>query len=152
MRTSAFKPFSFLSGAKLVLLSISGIAAGVINGFLGSGGGVVLVIVCSVLFSEKNSGIGKMTAPESPENRKDLVPSDPKSCFASAVASILPMSAVSVVFYAVRGDIDILSYIEFPICAVFGGILGAFLTNKIPSSVLKTVFAALTVWAGIRML
>ena len=33
-----------------------------------------------------------------------------------------------------------------------GGILGAFLTDKIPSSLLKTVFAALTVWAGIRML
>lgn len=139
--TKCLSKLSILSWRELAVLCVSGIAAGMINGFLGSGGGVVLVLVSSLLFS-KNS----------PESRKSLVPSDPKSCFATAVASILPMSVISVVFYAARGDIDILSYIEFPLCAVLGGVLGAFLTDKTPSSILKTVFAALTVWAGIRML
>lgn len=143
---------SFLSGAEIVIVCISGIIAGFINGFLGSGGGVVLVLVCSFLFSGKKGRLQKIIAPQNAENRENDVPSDPKEYFSTAVASILPMSVVSIVFYAFRGDLNLSSYLEFPISAVFGGILGAFMTDKIPSQLLKTVFAALTVWAGIRML
>ena len=142
----------FLSKTELILLCVSGIVAGFINGFLGSGGGVILVLVSSFMFSESDNFLKRMIAPRSAENRTELVPSDPKDCFSTAVASILPMSVISVIFYAARGDIDIFSYLEFPVCAVLGGILGAFLTDKMPSAILKTVFAALTVWAGIRML
>lgn len=146
------KKHFFLSKWELILISVSGVAAGFINGFLGSGGGVILVLVCAFLFSGKEGKIQKMIAPRNAENREKDLPSDPKEYFSTAVASILPMSVISIVFYALRGDLNLASYLEFPICAIFGGILGAFITDKIPSVLLKTVFAALTVWAGIRML
>ncbi len=151
MRDSVKKHF-FLSKAELVLICISGVAAGFINGFLGSGGGVILVLVCAFLFSGKEGKLQKMIAPANAKTREKDVPNDPKEYFSTAVASILPMSVISIIFYAFRGDLNLASYLEFPICAIFGGILGAFVTDKIPSVLLKTVFAALTVWAGIRML
>lgn len=146
------KKHFFLSKWELIIISVSGVAAGFINGFLGSGGGVILVLVCAFLFSKKGSKLQKMIAPANAENREKDIPIDPKEYFSTAVASILPMSVISIIFYAFRGDLNLASYLEFPICAIFGGILGAFVTDKIPSVLLKTVFAALTVWAGFRML
>ena len=122
-----------------ILLGLGGICAGIVNGFLGSGGGIILIFVMTALsvriFPENKSG-GEQT----------------KTLFATAVASILPMSVVSVIFYLTRGSLDFGESLIFLIPAAVGGAAGAFLMEKLSPTLLRAVFAALMIWAGIRML
>ncbi len=118
---------------KKILLFLCGIAAGIINGFLGSGGGIVLIFAMSALVAM-------------PEDTAA------KSRFATAVASILPMSAISVYFYARSGALDIRSALPFLFPAAIGGVAGAAIMNKLSPKILKLVFSILMVWAGVRII
>ena len=109
---------------------ISGILAGLLNGFLGSGGGIILIFTMTALLPKR----------------------DAKDIFATAVLSILPMSAVSAFFYCREGSITSIEYAPYYASALFGGSLGAILLDKISTELLKAVFAALMLWAGIRAL
>ena len=109
---------------------IAGLIAGMLNGFLGSGGGIILIFIMGVLMPDR----------------------EPKDVFATAVLSILPMSAVSAYFYHRGGGVDLTEYAPYYSSALFGGVLGAVLLDKIPTALLKTVFAALMLIAGFRAL
>ena len=117
------------TGLTLVTLT-GGVLAGILNGFLGSGGGIILIFIMGIL----------------------LTKSEPKDIFATAVLSILPMSAVSAYFYYRGGGIGVTDYAPYYASALFGGILGAILLDKISTTFLKTVFALLMLWAGFRAL
>ena len=106
----------------------AGVLAGTLNGFLGSGGGIILIFIMSVLLPDR----------------------DARDIFATAVLSILPTSIVSAYFYCRCGGIGITEYAPYYAAALFGGILGAVLLDKISTSLLKTVFAVLMLWAGFR--
>ena len=114
-------------GFVLVTL-VSGILAGMLNGFLGSGGGIIVVFVLGLLLPDR----------------------DTKDIFATAVLSVLPMSAVSAYFYHRGGGVDLTVYAPYYSSALFGGVLGAVLFDKISTTLLKTVFAVLMLWAGFR--
>ena len=107
---------------------VAGLIAGMLNGFLGSGGGIILIFIMGVLLPKRES----------------------KDIFATAVLSILPMSAVSAYFYHRGGGVDLTEYAPYYSSALFGGVLGAVLLDKIPTALLKTVFALLMLWAGFR--
>ena len=106
----------------------AGVLAGTLNGFLGSGGGIILIFIMSVLLPDR----------------------DARDIFATAVLSILPTSIVSAYFYYRGGGIGITEHAPYYAAALFGGILGAVLLDKISTSLLKTVFAVLMLWAGFR--
>lgn len=114
------------------LLIVCGLAAGFVNGFLGSGGGIILIFAFALMYPAE----------------------DVKDCFVSSVMSILPMSAVSLYFYIKNGKVDFggNSPLIFILPAVAGGISGAFLMRRISPKTLKIVFAVLMLWAGIRMI
>ena len=115
------------------LLLCVGAAAGVCNGMIGCGGGIVIVYALSYFY----------------RNDADVAPKD---IFAPAVASILPMSAVSVMIYAVSGTAgDAAGAYKYLAPAVAGGVLGAFLLDKIKSDALKRLFAVLVMWAGLSL-
>jgi len=110
------------------------LAAGVINGLLGAGGGVIMLyLVRAILEDEGSEGSGK-------------------DAFATVVAIILPVSIVSAITYAAKGrfDFDELQVLTLP--ALAGGIIGAYLTDKLPTDVIRAVFALLVVVSGIRMI
>ena len=107
---------------------IAGILAGMLNGFLGSGGGIIVVFALGLLLPDR----------------------DPKDIFATAVLSVLPMSMVSAYFYYRGGGISVTEYAPYYASALFGGVLGAVLLDKIPTALLKAVFAVLMLWAGGR--
>ncbi len=114
-------------GFAIVTLT-AGVLAGMLNGFLGSGGGIIIVFVTGLLLPQR----------------------DPKDIFATAVLSVLPMSIVSTYFYYRGGGISITDYAPYYASALFGGILGAVLLDKISTALLKTIFAVLMLWAGFR--
>lgn len=120
--------------ANIWMLLAVGAMAGVCNGMIGCGGGIVIVYALSYLY-RNDGGI----------TQKDV--------FATAVASILPMSAVSVVMYVCDGSAgDVSGVYKYLIPAVTGGIVGAFFLDKIKSRALRRLFAVLVMWAGVSMI
>ncbi len=115
-------------------LVLSGVAAGILNGFVGSGGGIILIFA--------------MTAFTALPHNAETV----KTRFATAVASILPLSAVSVYFYVKKGAVSLSDAAPFLLSAVIGGVIGSLLMDKIPAKTLRLVFSALMIWAGIRII
>ncbi len=117
-----------------IFLSVTGVLAGFLNGFVGSGGGIILIYAMCVF----------ARIPHSP----DLT----KTYFATAVASILPMSFVSAYFYIRGGAVSWNDVLPFLLPAALGGVTGAFLMDRLSPKLLKMVFSALMVWAGLRVI
>lgn len=109
-----------------------GFFAGLLNGLLGAGGGIILV-----------RGAGKILPLEFREER---------DVFANALCVMLPLSAVSAVAYALRGSVHGLEFLPFVLPAVIGGISGAMLLSVIDTRLLRLIFSALVVWSGISMM
>ena len=107
---------------------ILGAAAGVLNGFLGSGGGIIIILALTLMIPEQ----------------------DERDRFATAVISVLPMSAVSACFYIFRDGVDVSGNAHYFASALFGGIFGAWLMTKISPKALRLIFAALMIFAGVR--
>jgi len=114
-------------------LLLCGAAAGFLNGLLGAGGGIVLIYALAAL-------------------KQDDSPDAVRDTFAAAVACILPMTALSALLYASDGRIRWEEVPMLVLPAAAGGILGAFLLDRLPTKLLKKIFAVLVLIAGIRML
>ena len=113
---------------KRFLLPIFGFLAGIMNGLLGAGGGLIVVPLL------KHYGLEQQKAQ------------------ATAISIILPLTAISTLIYYINGNIPLDSNLWFiPIGAV-GAVIGAFLLPKISNKILKNIFAGFIIWAGIRLL
>ena len=110
---------------RCLLFSLAGVLSGVVNGLLGTGGGILTVFFLS-----------KIYAREKIYSTKDV--------FAITLCSSLIMSAASLVFYLSQGA-------PYMLAAIFGGAFGAFLLDRLNSKAMKVIFALLVVWAGISM-
>lgn len=74
-----------------------------------------------------------------------------KQAHANAVAVILPITALSVILYLWRGYISLSkAWIYIP-TGLIGAVLGTWLLKKISGSLLRRIFCAFMVYAGIRM-
>lgn len=127
-----------------ILLALTGIGAGLLNGLLGAAGGILLVAV-----------LPRLTPPAKlypPSVRLGLY-HERRDILATALTVMLPISAVSGIFYwlnGIRPSSALLLLLILPAAA--GGLLGARLLGKLPDRVLRKLFAALVVVSGIRML
>lgn len=115
--------------AKFLLLALCGLAIGFVNGYLGAGGGMLLV-PCLVHVAGLNE----------------------RNAHATAIAAIVPMCAVSAAIYAENGAL-----VSAPTGVVVGGVilggaLGAVLLKKASNKVLSSVFYGLMILAGIKMI
>lgn len=110
-----------------------GFAAGIINGLLGAGGGIIITYCLSYLAGKKN------------ESGNDI--------FANALITMLPVSLVSSVIYFVKGHIapDVkMAYFIVP--AALGGLCGALLLKKLKFRTVKILFTAIVIYSGFSML
>ena len=118
---------------KLLWAIFTGISAGFLNGFLGAGSGVVLMFAIAALNSDKSS-----------EAARDN--------FATVVACVLPLSVVSTVIYSMKGAASEALVGRFALPGAVGGIIGAFLTDKLDTKILRLVFAVIVIVAGVNMM
>ena len=109
--------------------------AGITNGLLGAGGGVLMMYVVKAVL------IGK-------DDTKNVQ----KDAFASVVAIMLPVSVVSAISYAARGNLPMDLMVVLTVPALVGGVIGAYLTDKLPTRVIRGVFALLVIVSGVRMI
>ena len=127
LKTFSHKPIfsaKFRAAAVLAL----GIAAGLVNGFLGTGGGIVLMAAMAML----PPGI------------------DPRDRFATVIAVILPVSLVSAAAYG--ENLDLRAALPYLFPGILGGVTGALLLDHISPKLLRRIFAAMMIWAGINFL
>lgn len=120
------------SKARNTLISLSAFGAGICNGLLGAGGGILLVLALSRLSNDKFS--------------------DSRDVYVNAQAAMLPVTAVSCLIYGFRGMMNTDSFTVYAIPALLGGITGGVLLSRINSSWIKRLFAILVVWSGVRMM
>ena len=107
---------------------LGGLGAGVINGLLGAGGGMVVVPLLSAM------GVRG------------------KRSHATALMVIVPLSAVSAVLYLVQGRVGFADALPWLPGRLLGAYLGSRLMPKIATGWLKLLFGGLMLWGGVRLL
>jgi len=124
-------PHFFIRAA---LYAAAGLGAGLLNGLLGAAGGILLVAVLPAL------------------SNTDAPPQDRRDVLATSMAVMLPVSAVSLVLYFLRGlqpPTALLSAIWLP--SLVGGVIGAWLLDRLPVRTVRVLFALLVMVSGLRM-
>ena len=119
------------------LYAAAGLGAGLLNGLLGAAGGILLVAVLPLL-------PGLCAEDAVPESRRDVL--------ATSMAVMLPVSAVSLVLYFLRGlrpPTELLAGIWLP--SLIGGVIGAWMLDRLPVRTVKILFALLVLVSGVRM-
>ncbi len=117
---------------QLPLLIGGGALAGLLNGLLGAGGGIVAVFVLKKLLADKTN--------------------DSRDVFAHTVAVILPLCAFSLLNYALRGAASLEGASFFILPAILGGVMGGFLLDKLKVGFVQSLFGLLILISGIVML
>lgn len=111
------------------LLVLIGSIAGLVNGFFGGSGGMLLVPFLIAVLSYPR-----------------------KSAHATALLIMLPVSILSAVLYLLSGDFKGEVVIPVSIGFFAGGLIGALCLKGVNEKVLKYVFAGLIFIAGVKML
>lgn len=75
-----------------------------------------------------------------------------KDTFASVVAVMLPVSLISAISYGAAGNVSMKEMQILTLPAIVGGIIGAYLTDKLPTRVIRGIFAVLVIVSGVRMI
>ena len=115
--------------SKTLRFAAAGGAAGLINGFFGGGGGMVLVPLLA----------GKCGLTQ-------------EKAFATSVAIIAPLCALSAGIYWFRGDLDIVTALPYLIGGLIGGFVGGKLFKKLSMKWLRKAFALLILYGAVRSL
>ena len=109
--------------------AVAGGLAGLANGFFGGGGGMVLVPLLV--------------------HRCGL---DQRRAFATSVAVILPLCALSSAVYFFRGGLDLMAALPYLAGGLVGGFLGGKLFKKLNMDWLRRVFALFILYGGVKSL
>ncbi len=104
-----------------------GVTIGLLNGFFGSGGGVIAVPVLERECS-------------------------PNEAHATSVALIFILSLVTALFYGFSGGLDFKTACDYVPWGIAGAVSGAFFLKKIKEQWLKRLFGAVIIAAAVRML
>lgn len=111
-----------------LMAAAGAMAAGLINGLLGSGGGMIAVPVL------ERSGV------------------EANRAHAASVAIMLPLSAVSAVFYLSRGDASLSDALPYIPGGVVGALVGVLLLRRVKPAVLRRIFGGVAIYSGVRIL
>jgi uncharacterized membrane protein YfcA len=110
------------------LLVLVGLAAGVVGGGLGVGGGIILVPLLVAIGFDRHRA------------------------HATSLAAIVLISAAGATSFAVDGEVDVVLGLVIGIGGVVGSIIGASVMNRMSSRALTATFGVVLLVAGIRML
>lgn len=109
--------------------ALAGFLAGLVNGFFGGGGGMILV--------------PRLT---------DRCGLDPREAFATSIVIILPLCALSAAIYLVRAGMDWQTALPYLLGGPVGGFVGGKLFKNLNMDRLRRVFALLILYGGVKAL
>lgn len=110
-------------------LRLAGMAAGLVNGCFGGGGGMVMAPLLA----------GWCGLPQ-------------KRALATCVAVILPFCVLSAAIYLLRTDFDWLLALPYLIGGGIGGAVGGIIFQKVSAVWLRRIFAMFLLYGGVRYL
>jgi len=110
----------------------AGLLAGIANGLLGAGGGIIAVFALAHFLRSGEY------------ERRDL--------YANALCVMLPISAVSCLRYAAAGHLVTEGFGVYALPAVAGGVVGGILLGRLRASALKRLFGLLVIYSGILLI
>ena len=102
----------------ILLFCVLSFLAGAVNGFLGTGGGIIFVLMLSII--TKN---------------------DSKDNFATTLVATLVISLFGIISYEEKEQIDFGLLFKIVPFGLIGGAFGAFLTDKFKPRILNVIFA-----------
>lgn len=114
---------------KKIEILLLGALIGVINGFFGGGGGMIVVPLLTAKFGFNQ-----------------------KEAQASAIFVILPISIASSIIYITKNSIDFAVGWSVILGVIAGGVIGAILLKKLNNLFVKAVFTILMLVGGIFLL
>lgn len=115
---------------KFILYSIiTGLVVGFVNGFLGAGGGMLLVPLLTYLF--------KMNA---------------KTTHSTAVFVMMPICLISGLTYLIKGVVDYKVLLPVATGTLVGGVVGSLLLKKLSNKWLNYIFYFVMIGSGIWIL
>lgn len=114
---------------QILLLIFLGIFVGFANGFLGAGGGMLLV-PCSIA----------------------ILKLDTKVAHATAILIILPICVASGIIYILKDGFDFQVFLPCIIGTLVGGVLGTFLLSKLKNDIITLIFSLVMISAGVIMI
>lgn len=126
--TQFLREVLFAVKGKKYWAAAGGAAAGILNGMLGAGGGMVVVPLFSAL------GVRG------------------KKSHATALMVIVPLSLVSAVLYLIDGRFTLGDALPYLPGCLLGALLGSWLLPRVATGWIKLVFGGLLLWGGIRLL
>ena len=110
--------------------ALCGSAAGIINGLLGAGGGMILLPLLSV-----------------------LVQPEEENLFPSSVCIMLPICLISLAMTGIpNGSLPWMEARPYLLGSALGGIIAGFYAKKIPTLWLHKGLGLLIIWGGVRYL
>ena len=109
-----------------------GTLAGFLNGLLGAGGGIPLVMGMHLLFRKKVA--------------------NGRRIFTTALATMLPLSLLSLYLYAQKAPLPTELFATMILPALLGGGIGALLLERLPHNILSRIFATVVALSGVLML
>lgn len=114
----------------IILLVIIGLAAGILSGLIGVGGGIIIVpaLVYILAFSQKQAQ------------------------GTSLGILLLPVGILAVIQYYKQGYVDIKVVLIVSAAFIIGGFLGSKIALHISESVLKKIFAIVLILIAFKML
>ncbi len=112
-----------------ILFCLLSFIAGGINGFLGTGGGIIFIFMLSFLTKNKA-----------------------KDNYATSLCATLFISFLGLFAYFRNSNIDFKIIYQVGLPAIVGGVVGAFLVDKMQTKWLNAIFAGLIIYSGINML
>ena len=118
---------------RIFFVILIGFSAGMLNGLFGTGGGIFIVFLFSRIYADSKEY-------------------DQKDCFAMTLSVTLVFSIVSLFGYLKSGSVSGEAMMPVFLPAALGGLTGAFLLNRIRVDILRKIFAALIVYAGVSLI
>lgn len=112
----------------LIMFIVLSFIAGGINGFLGTGGGIIFIFMLSFLTNN-----------------------EAKDNYATSLCATVIISFFGLISYTINGNVDfsMINVVWLP--AIIGGGLGALLVDRIKIRYLNLIFALLIIYSGFRM-
>ncbi|MDR2202279.1 MAG: sulfite exporter TauE/SafE family protein [Clostridiales bacterium] len=111
------------------LSAAGGLFIGFVNGFFGSGGGMLCVPLLEKVLKEPT-----------------------KTAHATAILVILPISIASAVMYILNGSFDLFPALTVSGGVLAGGVAGAFLLKILPAKIVGLIFALSMIGVGVKLI
>lgn len=113
---------------KKIFYPVLAILAGMINGLLGAGGGMLIVPLL------KKCGLNQ------------------RSTHATSVCIILPICLLSAIIYLLKGKVTVSDAIPYLPFSVLGAVIGSLTLSKINQNFLRKLFGVFMLWAAVQLL